>query len=179
MHGIEHDEEPEQPKKPKRGHAKDKRATWDEHVASYFDWLGNQAEAEQHRSVPATVGPTDRRDPEPEELEPEEPKRGLTIDEFLREYIKSPTWAEKSRKVFAIHGSRCYRCGTTEGPLQVHHLHYGTLGHEDPRHDLRIACIPCHRKEHEPVHEDEPDVPEEPKKPKPAPSRYFPVRRKR
>ena len=43
-------------------------------------------------------------------------------------YLWTPAWFKKRRAAFVIHGHRCYKCGTTQGQMQVHHLHYETLG---------------------------------------------------
>ena len=88
-------------------------------------------------------------------LVPDERSRG-----FYYEHIQSRAWAKKRRAAFSIHGSRCDGCKTTAGPFQVHHVHYRTLGHEDPRRDLRIVCLRCHRIEHgrDPEEPEEPDT---------------------
>ena len=75
------------------------------------------------------------------------PDRPAADMDYLK-YIKSSKWAWMRQVALAIHGERCSRCGTTEGPLQVHHLHYKTTGNEDARRDLRIVCRRCHRIEH-------------------------------
>jgi 5-methylcytosine-specific restriction endonuclease McrA len=36
-----------------------------------------------------------------------------------------------------------------EGPLDVHHKHYDTLGHEGPD-DVEVLCRTCHHNEHIP-----------------------------
>jgi len=63
-------------------------------------------------------------------------------------YLQTPAWYKKRAIAFAIHGHRCDVCGTTKGPLQVHHRHYRTLGREDPRRDLQVLCRPCHCETH-------------------------------
>ena len=47
-------------------------------------------------------------------------------------YIDSAEWKVFRIAIFAQRGARCERCWTTHGPLQLHHLHYGNLGHEKP-----------------------------------------------
>jgi hypothetical protein len=59
-----------------------------------------------------------------------------------REYLGSPQWQEKRRMAFAHYGHECQWCGATRR-LQVHHLHYHTVGHEGPE-DLEILCPACH-----------------------------------
>ena len=104
------------------------------------------------------IAETDRIAHEIHELILYERRRG-----FYYKYINTPTWARKRGAAFAIHGRRCYRCGTTEGSFQVHHLHYRTLGREDPWQDLRVVCLRCHRR----AHGFDPDKPdEEPHRPR-------------
>ena len=58
-------------------------------------------------------------------------------------YLKSPEWDEKRREAIQQAGGRCARCGRTDLPLEVHHLHYETLGDEGPE-DLEALCKDCH-----------------------------------
>jgi 5-methylcytosine-specific restriction endonuclease McrA len=62
-------------------------------------------------------------------------------DEY-RDYMGSPRWRAIRDWAFALHGGRCQECGATSG-LEVHHLHYDTLGRERPE-DLRVLCPGCH-----------------------------------
>jgi hypothetical protein len=59
-----------------------------------------------------------------------------------RAYLRSPRWQEVRRMAFAHYGRECQWCGATRR-LQVHHLHYHTLGRERPE-DLEILCPACH-----------------------------------
>lgn len=61
------------------------------------------------------------------------------------EYIKSAEWKTKREERLKIDGYKCVIC-KSETNLQVHHLHYETLGNEDPLHDLVTVCnSQCHR----------------------------------
>ena len=63
-------------------------------------------------------------------------------------YIRSKAWQEKRREALSHYGHRCARCGRT-ADLQVHHLHYRTLGNEKMA-DLVVCCRGCHFKTHLP-----------------------------
>lgn len=61
-------------------------------------------------------------------------------------YLASPEWANKRREALERDKGRCSRCnGDTN--LQVHHLHYETLG-EEKLVSLETLCKGCHEKEH-------------------------------
>lgn len=62
-----------------------------------------------------------------------------------REVLKSKRWKEFAK--YAIHQAQgeCQRCGMPKKPLQVHHLHYDTLGHEKLT-DVEVVCLDCHPK---------------------------------
>lgn len=67
------------------------------------------------------------------------------------EYLRSPQWHEKAQRRLQIDGYRCVMCdceGTPWSPLNIHHLTYHNLGHEDVDRDLVTLCIPCHRRVH-------------------------------
>lgn len=61
-------------------------------------------------------------------------------------YIRSKKWFRKRKNMLALCGSQCENCGNTKS-LQVHHLHYRTLGRESVN-DLKLLCDSCHKKEH-------------------------------
>ena len=58
-------------------------------------------------------------------------------------YLKSPEWQEKRREAFRVHGRKCRRCGNKRR-IEVNHLHYRTLFHEDVNFDLEVLCHECH-----------------------------------
>ena len=61
-----------------------------------------------------------------------------------QEYIASPGWKAKRQERLAIDGYQCVVCKSDDN-LSVHHLHYESLGKEDPLHDLVSVCNRCHR----------------------------------
>ena len=67
--------------------------------------------------------------------------------EFYRRYIRSPEWEKRKAVRMEIDGYRCVMCGDTKA-LQVHHVSYRNLGHEDILRDLCTVCNSCHRKIH-------------------------------
>jgi 5-methylcytosine-specific restriction endonuclease McrA len=71
------------------------------------------------------------------------------------DYLRTNHWRQlRKRKIVAVDG-RCERCGfygqrDKEGRmhgLDVHHLTYEHLGHEDMA-DLETLCRTCHREQH-------------------------------
>jgi hypothetical protein len=69
-----------------------------------------------------------------------------------REYLLSPQWLKRRERRLELSGFRCERvagsgrCGETEC-LEVHHLHYRTLGREADG-DLEVLCQRHHRAMH-------------------------------
>ena len=62
------------------------------------------------------------------------------------EYMQSPQWAERKRRLYEKRGHVCEMCGATDTPLEVHHKDYTRLGHEIDD-DLLIVCREvCHPK---------------------------------
>ncbi len=61
-------------------------------------------------------------------------------------YIKSKAWMELTAKFKVFKNNRCEKC-CHKSNLNVHHLHYKTLGRERFS-DLMLLCVDCHRKEH-------------------------------
>ena len=62
----------------------------------------------------------------------------------LSDYYKSRTWAEKRNERLKIDGFKCARCGFTRA-LEVHHINYDRLYHEDVSRDLITLCKKCHK----------------------------------
>lgn len=67
----------------------------------------------------------------------------MTID--YRDYIESPEWFEKAEALKCFRGW-CQSC-LQRTYLEVHHVHYRTLGNESPR-DLVVLCAGCHARAH-------------------------------
>ena len=63
------------------------------------------------------------------------------------QYLQSPEWSALRLTAIEQTGGKCQRCGYIGG-LEVHHLHYRTLGRESQR-DVLVVCKPCHEKEDE------------------------------
>lgn len=64
-----------------------------------------------------------------------------------QEYIWSDVWRDKSKtfleqREYSTGSSKCEVCEKKK-PLNVHHLHYKTLGMESSR-DLIAVCKKCH-----------------------------------
>lgn len=58
-------------------------------------------------------------------------------------YLNSPEWRKRRNDALRRDGFRCQRCSATRR-LQVHHLTYVRVGHEDPD-DLVTLCARCHK----------------------------------
>lgn len=72
--------------------------------------------------------------------------------QFYDEYKQSDEWRLVCEERRRYDGYRCVCCGKPallcrEG-LQVHHLTYENLGHEDIKHDIVSMCGKCHIKFH-------------------------------
>lgn len=59
-------------------------------------------------------------------------------------YIKSPEWKRKADSIRRQAGNKCQHCGAGNTPLEVHHLTYDRIGHEEDE-DLVALCKSCHR----------------------------------
>ena len=66
---------------------------------------------------------------------------------YGRVYLKSFHWRWYRRVRLAFAGWRCEYCGSSEKPLQAHHLNYKHLWNESMK-DTMIACKKCHEEEH-------------------------------
>lgn len=63
-------------------------------------------------------------------------------------YLRSQRWREFRTAMLELADGTCERCGASEHEnrllvLDVHHLHYQTLGCEVPD-DVQVLCRPCH-----------------------------------
>ncbi len=61
--------------------------------------------------------------------------------------MRSENWHKKALERKQIDNYRCAMCGRLESQskgLQVHHIHYKTLGDENPYTDLVTLCGRCH-----------------------------------
>lgn len=57
--------------------------------------------------------------------------------------ISSAHWKSLKREVIEQRGSRCERCKGEGVSLELHHLHYRSLGSEHPE-DVELLCADCH-----------------------------------
>lgn len=59
--------------------------------------------------------------------------------------MQSDEWRLLREAIIEAVGGFCERCYAAEPDvrLEVHHLTYERLGHEDPE-DLQVVCPPCH-----------------------------------
>lgn len=64
-----------------------------------------------------------------------------------QQYLGSPEWKEKRRKIIMQRQGRCEKCHT-EGNLEIHHKTYARIGRELDK-DLLVLCTRCHIKEHQ------------------------------
>lgn len=67
------------------------------------------------------------------------------------QYLQSPEWRAKVLKRAEIDNRQCQMCGCTgtmTNKLQIHHLTYKNLYHEDVDRDLICLCDVCHRNVH-------------------------------
>jgi 5-methylcytosine-specific restriction endonuclease McrA len=66
--------------------------------------------------------------------------------------MKSEAWMKKSDERRKIDNWKCCVCGKPASKcrygLQVHHLTYDRLGHEDVLHDIVSLCGKCHKMIH-------------------------------
>lgn len=67
-----------------------------------------------------------------------------------KKYMRSPEWEQKKQERIAIDGGcvMCHRPLDRIRKIQVHHITYKNLGHEDVLTDLCTLCGSCHQKIH-------------------------------
>lgn len=67
---------------------------------------------------------------------------------YYEGYLQSAHWRHVRGLALARDGYRCRQCRARHG-LQVHHLTYRHLWHEEEHlEDLRTLCRRCHRRAH-------------------------------
>ena len=77
------------------------------------------------------------------------------LDRDYYEYLNSDEWKNKARQRMKIDGYLCQGCGTkgnSLNPLQIHHLTYQNIYHEDIFRDLVCVCRSCHCILHNTLH---------------------------
>jgi len=66
-----------------------------------------------------------------------------TVFATYDDYLKSSQWQKKRSERLKIDKMRCQLCGRPMD-LQVHHLTYASIGHENVYRDLLTLCKYCH-----------------------------------
>ena len=77
------------------------------------------------------------------------------LDQRYYEYLNSPEWKKIAYKRMEIDNFICQGCGSKGNSLnvlQVHHLSYQNIYHEDIYHDLVTVCRSCHCILHNTLH---------------------------
>jgi len=62
---------------------------------------------------------------------------------IAQERIASAQWTSLKRQIIERRGNRCERCGGEDRSLDLHHLHYRSMGNEQPE-DVVLLCRDCH-----------------------------------
>ena len=79
-------------------------------------------------------------------------KKGIYMTEEYKRYMRSREWNATRQQRLDIDEHCCAMCGRPEAKcrngLQVHHITYQRLGHEDIYNDLVSLCAGCHKKIH-------------------------------
>ena len=57
--------------------------------------------------------------------------------------ISSGHWKRQKREIIEQRGNRCDRCEQVNASLHLHHIHYRSLGREQPE-DVELLCPQCH-----------------------------------
>lgn len=74
------------------------------------------------------------------------------MTEEYKRYMRSREWDATRQQRLDIDEHTCVMCGRPEAKckngLQVHHITYQRLGHEDIYNDLVSLCPTCHKKIH-------------------------------
>ena len=70
--------------------------------------------------------------------------------EFYKNYMQSEQWQQKKAERISIDKgcAMCLRPLDKIRSVQVHHISYRNLGHEDVLADLVTLCGSCHKKIH-------------------------------
>ena len=76
------------------------------------------------------------------------------VEKYHR-YLQSEKWNLIRKAVIRRDGGLCRICGGKEQVMQVHHLSYAHVFHEERNLDtLILCCESCHRREHKAQRED-------------------------
>jgi predicted HNH restriction endonuclease len=67
----------------------------------------------------------------------------------IHRYLRTKTWAARSRAFRQAVGYRCFACGVRSAWNHAHHLTYArAFKGREPDSDLLCLCPPCHRAVH-------------------------------
>ena len=80
----------------------------------------------------------------------------LSAEEY-RAYLQTPHWQKVRARRMQIDKYVCAFCGASD-LLQVHHISYERLGHEEVRTDLVTLCADCHHRLHQLIDDEKPYV---------------------
>ena len=64
-----------------------------------------------------------------------------------KDHLKSEYWRLLKVNKLVQHGNYCEKCGKLNKHLDLHHLHYRTLGFESAN-DVVLLCRSCHTRQH-------------------------------
>lgn len=70
----------------------------------------------------------------------------MTKEEY-QEYLQSPHWKRIQYTMYHIVTEDCELCGQPCKKLNIHHLNYNSLWHEEYK-DLVVLCEDCHKMAH-------------------------------
>lgn len=108
-------------------------------------WSGSKQAMAEHKAADRATKPRKKRKKltkvQRRRIRERKAKRPVNY----KAYIHSKAWQTKRRMMFALYDC-CALCGSKEN-LQVHHLHYDTLGKETAK-DLAVVCLTCHEDLH-------------------------------
>lgn len=68
---------------------------------------------------------------------------GGELSQRYRDYMESPQWQRFRDSMLERADNMCEGCGKRDETLQVHHITYVRLGHENPD-DVQVLCLSCH-----------------------------------
>jgi hypothetical protein len=87
-----------------------------------------------------------RRKPRLFQRKPVPHEDSMSRDEY-QAYLRTPHWQETRKCILERDGYQCRDCGASQVQLDVHHLTYERLGHEEDE-DLVTLCHACHEARH-------------------------------
>lgn len=109
---------------------------------SYINVGGN----DEYQTIKQSVEDEQRRRRDSAMRQSEELRSASHWKELYKIYLNSAQWRIFRWNVRKHFNFTCQRCGSTS-LLDVHHLHYETIGRESI-HDVTLLCRTCHESEH-------------------------------